>query len=312
MGSPSATSSPISSPQSAPPGMDKLSFAEFMYSRHAAATAAGFLAPQNYPPLMYPPPPGASTNGLSFGAPQSIKQGKGGDHGPPSMSPPVVAGDRGGGVHLSTEAMMNSHRYQQQQQQQQYHQQMHQQQQQQQKGLKGSNGTGFMMPPAPSMMPTQAELEAFHAYHEMGSRLYYNGHGGPPPPPTEHMINGQRLHNGQQQQQSPSPQPSSAMPSRSQPQHPQSKRAILEQGMYPQQQQQPHYSNHRPQLTGGGGKGAHQSPQDKNNNIGFKVPSGKEGAIKHRPSTAKSRGKGKQQSAKGAINSNSNSRHVPS
>ena len=274
MGSPSATSSPISSPQSGmPPGMDKLTYADFMYNRHAVS----FLAPQGYSPLMYPGQGGGPPNGMpAYGSlappsPQSMKQqhqeqqrGKG------EMSPPVM--DRNGG-HLTADALLSNHRYQHQQQQQAFH---HQQQLAQQKSLKGS-AAGFILPPAQSMIPTQADLEALHAYHEMGSRLFYNGHGpaGPPPPPPEHLLSGQRMHQSPLQQQQ----------SRSQPQqHPSGKRAIGDQGLYAPQS--PHHANHRVQQQ----QKQPPSPQDKNNN--FKVPSGKEGALKHRGGGKGGKGRG--------------------
>lgn len=306
-----------------PPG----SFADFIYSRHAAVAAAGFLNPQNYPAMMYSqaaaaasssmynndqaangrrslspgknhvdrlgrsnsdslvafhhmqrspggaPPP----NGMSFG---QHPLGKGGD-GNSSMSPPIERNGSSSAMHMSPsqEALMNSHhRYHQ-------HQQM---QQQQQKSSKGppppGNGTGFMLPPPSSMMPTQAELEAYHAYHQGAvERLYYNGHS------QEHLMAAQqaaaagRLHPQQQQSLPPPPPPVSQQQQIGSGKQ----RAIhMVDGGDPYPGHPQHHHRLPPQQQNGGGaegrgKGG-SSQQDKNNNIGFKVPSGKEGSLKHR------------------------------
>lgn len=328
---PSATSSPISSPQGLPPGLEKLkaefdlmkaaghlppgNFSDFLYGHHAAAAAAGFLSPQSYhAPLMYqptgpaPPPPS-----LYQAVEQQQQQQR------RSMSPgktPVafhhLQRSPNGMPSFGHPGQVQSHPQQQQPPQ-------HQQQQQiPQKGLKGSSAaSGFMLPPPPSMLPGQ--LEAYHAYHqgaaEMGSRLYYNGHGPPQAqqqqqqqPLPEHLMNAQRIHTSQQSQNlPPPPPPSSSAGSMSRQQS--GKRAMHagggggDAGMY-----QTHHHNHRPQTNGGGGG------KDKNNNIGFKVPSGKEGSLKHRLLTTRTKerkGKGQSQSqaavaAQKNVNNNNN------
>lgn len=271
LGSPSTASSPISSPQSMPhSAMDKMTF-DFMYNRHAAAAAAGIF-PQSYHMLYSGAPPPQFGNQPQ--PPQSMKQSSKGapDPSTTSMSPPGNPADRNAN---GNEVIVGSQRYQLQSPFHAGHGQ---------KTLKGStavgnNVPGFLLPPPAPAMMTQAELEALHAYHE---RLYYNSHG---PPTTDHMLNTQRL------QQSPNMQ--SPVMTRSHPQPPPltqhsttGKRAIVDTqgGYHPQQQQQ---INHRPHI-GSGGK-----HQDKNNNLGFKVPSGKEGSMKHRMMSCKSSGKGR-------------------
>lgn len=258
-------------------------FADFLYGRHAAAAAAaaaGFLAPQStYSSLMYPP---------TAPAPQQMYPAESQRS---SLSPGKVAPIGRGNSDSATP----------------FH---HLQQQQQPRSQGGSTGNsltgygysgqptkilkgaspGFILPPPPpppsmSMIPTQAELEAYHAYHqEMGRGMYYNGHV----PLPEHLIPVHRMQSSVSHLHTPTPQSPVSMSMCRGSQQQSSSSSIskrqpnggaIDSGLYHQPQ------SHRSQSSGIGEKGP---KGDKNNNIGFKVPSGKEGSMKHRLLTTNS------------------------